>query len=113
MTMTPYLLWPLAALYGLWIGYLALTNADRVRAAGQMTPVARVLITPALLVFGALDVLVNVTIGSILYLELPRRWTLSQRAASHYRADTWRGNISRWLGHNVLNAYDRTGDHLD
>ena len=102
-----------AAGYLLWVGYLALTNLDRARAAGLLTPAARVAAAPLLLLFGPLDVLVNWTIGTLIFAELPRHWTLSQRAASHYRAAGMRGNIARWLGHNALNPFDRTGDHLD
>jgi hypothetical protein len=99
--------------YHLWVGYLALTNLDRARAAGSLTPAARVACAPLLLYFGILDVLVNWVLGTLLFLDVPREFTLSQRCSRHYRKPGWRGRVSRWLGHNALNPFDRTGDHLD
>ena len=114
MTIAAYVLAGLVgSLYALWIGYLALTNLDRARVSGSLTPAARVACAPMLVFFGLLDVTVNLTIGTVLFLELPRQWTLSQRCSRHYRMPGWRGRVSRWLGRNALNPFDRTGDHLD
>ena len=101
------------ACYLLWIGYLALTNLERARSVGALTKAARVGAAPLLLIFGPLDVLVNWTVGTLLFLEFPREFTLSKRCTRHYNDAGFRGRVSRWLGRNALDPYDHRGAHVN
>jgi len=54
-----------------------------------------VVVGPELAAFGLLDVIVlNLIFGSLLYLELPKQWTLSRRCCDHLYDANWRGRIA-------------------
>jgi len=59
------------------------------------------------------DVLYNLTVGTVIFLEIPRELTLSSRMKRlHLRnIDDWRGKLAAWVCTNILNKYDPTGHH--
>ncbi len=69
----------------------------------------KVLIAPAIIVFACIDVLFNVIIGSLMFIELPTQLTFSERCIKHYKQNTWRGSIARAFS-IPLNAIDK--DHI-
>lgn len=110
-----YVLDAFGAIYVLWLFYLAIMNLKRAKDAGTMTPVARVLgygiAVPGLI----LDVIVNVTVGTVLFLDAPHlsRLTLSARMSWYYNNDTgWRRDLSEWFARSLLNTYDPSGEHI-
>ena len=107
----------LASVYALWFFYLAIMNLKRGMEAGRMTPLAKVfgygLAVPGFL----LDIAVNVTVGTVLFLELPhyKRLTLSARMSYHYQpgSTAWRSRLAHWFAANLLDPYDPSGQHID
>lgn len=107
----------LASVYALWFFYLAIMNLKRGMVAGRLTPVAKVfgygIAVPGFL----LDIAVNVTIGTLLFLELPhyQRLTLSARMSHHYQSGStaWRSKLAHWFAVNLLDPYDPSGQHID
>lgn len=97
----------------MWVGYLALTNLERVRVAQGLTKPQRLLAGVLLLIFGTLDVLLNWTFCVLLFLELPREMTVSRRCTRHFKADGWRGDVARWLGRHALDPFDHRGAHIN
>jgi len=63
------------------------------------------LLIPALLFFGALDVILNATIGTLMFWELPHTVTFSQRCSRHFYSNDWRGRLARAFA-VPLNAID-------
>lgn len=71
-----------------------------------------------LLVIGLpLDALVNIVVGSILFLEPPRivggrwlvndgEWLLTARLARHKRGSGWRNGMATWLCAHLLDPFD-------
>ena len=61
----------------------------------------------------ALDYLVNLTLGTALFQELPqRRWELvTHRLKRHCGQDTWRGKMATWICHKMLDKFDPRGRH--
>lgn len=56
----------------------------------------------------ALDVLLNVTLGTLLFFERPelRRLTFTMRCKKHMNALNWRGRIARWVCDGWLNPFE-------
>ena len=102
------------SLYGLWVFYLAVMCLWRAHKQGAISKPA---IAPAYLTLAigaVIDCLVNVTIMSVLFMELPRQLLVTQRLQYHIKhGDGWRKSLARWICRNYLNAFDPTGDHCD
>lgn len=104
----------LAILYLLWVFYLAVMALWRARRDGMLGPVALVPGYLTLLIGAALDVLVNVTVMSLVFVEPPRELLVTKRLQRHIKhGQGWRQELARWLCHNLLNPFDPTGDHCD
>jgi hypothetical protein len=99
-----------AATLILWLMYIHVMAALRVwNDLHWLIRAHLLLIAP---VFITLDVAVNITIGSLLFLELPRWWTLSERLHYHATRDHgWRTAMSSWMCRNMLNPFDPDGHH--
>lgn len=103
-----------AALYLLWLFYLAVTNLYRAKKAGTISTPALVMGYPILIAGALLDLLVNVAIMSIIFMEPPRELLVTQRLCRHIKDSSgWRGQLAYWICHNLLNAFDPSGDHCD
>jgi hypothetical protein len=101
-----------AASYALWVFYLAVMNLKRVRDAGKLGTVAKVFGYPVLLVGYALDVLINVTLMTVLFLEIPRETTVTARLKRHNRTGSgWRQRLAAWF-EPLIDPYDPSGDHI-
>ena len=102
-----------ASCYALWILFLAVMSLKRARDAGTITQAAYCLGMPVLY-FGLLfDFVLNFSLFSILMLEPPQEWTVSQRMARHIRDGSgWRRSVALWIGDNLLDKFDPSGKHL-
>jgi len=102
----------LGALYALWVFFLACMNLKRAKEAGQLTRRALVLGTPVLWIGYLLDAFVNATLMTIVMVELPREWLVTDRLARHHRTSTgWRLHVVKWF-EPLLDPYDPSGDHV-
>lgn len=102
------------SLYVLWVFYLAVMNLKRARDAGTLTRNALYLGYPVLLIGYGIDVLVNLTVCTILFLEIPKEWTVTGRLKRHlYHSEpgSWREVIAAWFCANLLNSFDPDGRH--
>lgn len=52
------------------------------------------------------DAIFNVTIGSALFLELPKSWMFTTRCSSHLDDVNWRGDLARWVCNGWLNPFE-------
>lgn len=113
--------WPLYffvfPVYALWLFYLAIMNLKRAKDAGTMTRTALILALPIGIIGYVIDIVVNVTIGTILFMEFPHyaRLTLSARMSYLYveGSTDWRSKLADWFARNLLNSYDPSGKHID
>ena len=98
----------------LWVGYLASTHLDKLRVAGMLSPRARQMGAVVVALTGLVDVYANFTAATLWFLELPREMLVTQRLKRYVRGpDTWRSRWAEDVGFDLLNAADRTGNHLD
>ena len=99
-----------SALLLLWLGYI--TVMAGLREWNRLHWFAKLNLLPLAPLFLLLDVAMNITIGSLLFLEVPRWWTLSERL--HYHAISnhgWKTYLAAWLCRNLLNPFDPDGHH--
>lgn len=99
----------LAVLYAylLWLLFLAVMALNW-RWHLLSKPV-KALALPAVLVAVALDILFNATLGTLVFLELPRQWTFSQRVGSYKRSIDWRAPVAQWICANLLDPFEAGG----
>lgn len=100
-------------LYALWVFYLAIMNLHRANEAQKLRPVAFALGVPVLLLGYLLDVVLNVLVMTVLFLELPQELTISDRLGRHLRGvrGGWRYQVARWVCSELLDQFDPTGRH--
>ena len=100
------------ALYVFWLFYLAIMSLYRANMNKTITPQAKVLGWPVIVVGALIDFLMNVTLFSLVFLEKPKELLLTQRMQRHIkRGIGWRFKLSRWICQGLLNAFDPTGSH--
>lgn len=98
-------LYALGALYLLWLGFVL---TMRVAHLWKTLPwPARVLGLPAALFSWVLDVFLNLTLCTVVFVDLPREPTITQRLHRYQRERTdWRARLARWVCANLLNPFD-------
>jgi hypothetical protein len=112
MTIFYYLVYAAGLTYATWILYLAVMNLDRAKRAGMLSKTARVMGTPVLIIGYLLDFLLNVTVMSLVLVELPRETTVTARLNRHHKESTgWRLAVVHWF-EPLLDPYDPDGDHI-
>jgi hypothetical protein len=99
------------ALYALWVLFLASMALIRARQAGTITATASVLGVPVILLTAAVDVAVNWTIGTLLFLDRPQELTLSQRLKRLCKEGGWRGRLACFVCRTLLDQFDPSGKH--
>ncbi len=68
---------------------------------------------PFVAVCWLIDVLHNVTLFSLIFWELPKELTLTDRLKRHIKQDTKRGLFARWIAVTILDPFDASGSHVD
>ena len=102
--------------YLLWVFYLAVMNLKRCRDNGTLTTVAKALAIPILLVGYVVEVLVQASIGTLLFLDPPREATLSGRLSRYWNDNiddqNWRKRLAGWMKEHLLDPFDPDGKHI-
>jgi hypothetical protein len=99
-------------LWVFWYAYILVMGLYRAHLAGRLTRFTYALALPALLVGYAMDVLANLTIASIVFLEPPREWLVTDRLKRHIARGTgWRAVKAEWICTHLLDVFDPRGDH--
>lgn len=101
------------AVWALWIIFVAVMRLKQLRDAGQLTTAMKCIGYPTLAVGLVLDAAVNVVLGSLAFMELPREWTLSGRLwrLSNDPAEGWRQRLALALRSGLLDSVDPSGLH--
>lgn len=103
LVVSPWLLW---ALYVLVMGLYRAHLQDR------LTPSTYLLGAPWLAIGVAVDVLVQITFASLIFLEPPRELMVTDRLQRHSRAaQGWRHRLAVWICQHLLDPFDPTGSH--
>ncbi len=100
--------------YATWVFYLMYTALLRSKREGTISKASLVLGYPLIAVGVVFDVVLNITVGTVLFLELPsyKRLFLTARMSRLIREDSdWRGKIAEWICSNLLDNFDPSGKH--
>ncbi len=111
----PALVWTVSAVLYLWIFwglYVLCMGIYRAKLSGRLSPVTYALSLPFLLAGLLVDVVANLTLASLVFLELPREWLVTRRLQRHSAANEgWRYDFSVWVCSRLLDVFDPDGDH--
>lgn len=106
------LLGAVALLYGLWVFYIAWTHLEKAEEEGKLSTFSLALGKPVKYVGLAIDVAVNLTIVSLLYMDFPREWLVTTRMVRYLKGkDGWRKKTTQWACTHLLDAFDIEGKH--
>lgn len=104
----------LAITYALWLLYVLVMGLYRAKLQKRLSRVALVLGFPVYAIGYLLDVFVQMTVASVLFLELPREGLVTGRLTRHIkRGHGWRRDLARWICFHLLDPFDPNGTHCD
>ena len=106
-----YALIALLCVYLLWVHYVAVMRLMQVRDAGQLTTAMKAIGYPALVVGLLLDLIVNTVVATLIFVELPREWTVSARLTRHSESTGWRQRVATAIRTALLDNIDPNGVH--
>lgn len=105
-----YIILELILFFYLYVASMAMVRAHKEQ---KLNKLLWALCVPFVVFSLIVDVLNNIFIFTILFFELPKELTVTERLKRHAKQHTFRGKFARWFGDTLLNAFDHTGDHLD
>lgn len=101
------ILYSILSLYVLWIFYLAVMSLYRAKKENKLTRTALILGYPILIVGALLDFIINITFFSILLVEIPKEFLVTQRLTRHIESKSgYRFKLSKWICNNLLDLFD-------
>lgn len=115
MTVLYLTLCTIAFLWAFWGCYVLVMGLYRAKLDGRLTPLTYAMSLPFLLIGLVMDVLANLTLASVVFLEPPREWLVTDRLQRHIatRRFTWRYKLAAWVCTHLLDFVDPTGAHCD
>lgn len=105
--MITFALYVVAACYVLWLLYLAYRALDY--RWHDLTLATKVLAVPIVFVGVIVDITFNFFLGSILFFDMPKEATLSQRVSRLKKGDGWRATLARWVCDSLLDPFQIGG----
>jgi hypothetical protein len=58
-----------------------------------------------------LDAFLNIVIATVILLQFPRQFLLTQRLKYNIKRGGWRGKVSAWVCEHLLDQFDPKGRH--
>lgn len=105
----------LGSALGLWLFwglYILVMGIYRAHLSRRLSRVGYVLGLPWILLGYLVDVLANLTVASIVFVELPREWLVTDRLQRHVIGSFgWRERLASWICNHLLDIFDPTGNH--
>jgi hypothetical protein len=101
------------SLLGFYTLYLAIMSLYRGYLDNTLPVASKVLGYPILAIGLAVDVVMNITLFSIIFAEIPKQWLVTTRLKKHIKKSGYRGWLARFICHNLLSPFDPTNDHCD
>jgi hypothetical protein len=111
ITTVLFMLW---ILWSLWILYVAMMNIKRVAAEQHMPLRVKLLVYPTMAMFEVVELVANLVVCTIIFLDWPRERHVSDRLRRYWRNPQrwgWRMHIVRFLK-PMLDPFDPAGPHI-
>jgi hypothetical protein len=101
------------AIKQMFLYYIAGMHLQKMKYEGKLTGPQKAIGYGLLCEGLVLDFLLQVTVASVLFLELPREYTVSGRLwrLSNQPEQTWRVKLALWIRTKLLDSADRRGYH--
>lgn len=110
MLMSKYFLYALGFTVVFWILYVSIMTLNK-RKKQLLTGVAFYLLLPVGFI---VDVIYNWTLANIIFWDLAREATLSQRLVRYIKHDnSWRRSVAIWICRRLIEPWDQGHCHLD
>lgn len=112
MDIIMYIAAGLLSFWVLWVLFLAVMNLQEAKDSNTLP---RPILIPAYITLWVgliVDLFVQLTFATIIWLELPRELTVSGRVARLIESGGgYRKNLAIWFRNNMLKPFDRSGGH--
>jgi hypothetical protein len=92
-----------------WFGYLAMMHLKHNEA--HINKAVKFFGLPWAVFYYGVDVLFNMILGTIFFLEIPREFLFTARVSRHLKDEGFRGKIARFFCRNMLDPFDPSGTH--
>lgn len=92
--MKMWILYIVAGWFSMVTAFVAVMHAKHLHDRGELSLFWEIGILPAAIIGLALDVAFNLTAGTLLFGEIPKCWTFSQRVRDHASDGGYRGHIA-------------------
>ena len=102
----------IAALWIFYVFYVLTMGVYRVQLAGRLTGLSKVLLMPFVVVAVLMDVACQMTVATVVFLELPKELLVTARLQRYLRGeDGWRKTVAVYICNNLLDPFDPNGKH--
>ena len=100
------------SLYVMWVFYLAVMNLKRARDEKKLTPLVTAVATPLIVIAVALDIVLNIVLLTVVFMEFPKEYTISQRLKRYNTTEKgYRLKVARFM-EQFLDPFDPSGEHI-
>lgn len=106
----------LAALWVFWLLYVFTMGLYRAFLLGRLKGLSLVMCSPVVAGAFLVDLLMQFTVFSIVFAEVPRDWLVTHRLRRYMRElppENWRYRWADYLCKHLLDPFDPTGAHCD
>ena len=106
----------LAALWVFWLLYVFTMGLYRAFLMGRLKGLSLVMCSPVVVFAFAVDLVMQFTVFSAVFAEVPRDWLVTHRLRRYMRElppTHWRRRWADYLCKHLLDPFDPTGAHCD
>ena len=101
-----------AFLWAFWAMYVLVMGIYRAHLAKRLTAVTLCLSAPFIAAGYLMDVVANLTVASLVFLELPRELLVTSRLQRYVGlGQGWRFTLADWICNHLLDVFDPSGNH--
>jgi len=108
------LLHVLVFLWVFWGLYVLVMGVYRAHLSGRLSRAAYAFGLPWVVIGYLVDVVANIFVATLLFLELPRELLVTDRLQRYIKTEgtsAWRRSIAVWVCDDLLDIFDPSGDH--
>jgi hypothetical protein len=99
-------------LWGFWALFVFTMGCYRAKISGRLKGLNLVFAFPIVVLAAAVDVVSNLLIAPIVFLDAPKELLVTSRLKRYMAGpDCWRKSIADYVCESVLDIFDPTGDH--
>lgn len=110
-----FLLVPLVLAVYLWVFwtlFVLVMGFYRAKLSGRLKGMSLVMAIPWVAIGYSMDVMANMTIASIIFVDIPHEMTVTNRLQRYLAKEKgWRNDLAFWVCQNLLDVFDPNGSH--